>query len=103
MDLTLERMIPQLETSDLPESYFLMLHSTCNLVDGHDVNSSSLHSFVLALACIFLSLLLCIPRVTICIFRLPSPATSSVPRPGLSATRRPLHRSLMATLAAEAN
>jgi len=29
MDLTLERMIPQLETSDLPESYFLMLHSTC--------------------------------------------------------------------------
>ena len=98
MDLTLERMIPQLETSDLPESYFLMLHSTCNLVDGHDVNSSSLHSFVLVYSTVYLSLLLCVPRVPQAHVRTghlhpsprrPPPPGTSVPPPGLKATRRP--------------
>jgi hypothetical protein len=44
-----------------------VLHSTCKVVDGHDLNSSSLHSFVLVIYNIYVFLVfpkLCMSHTT---------------------------------------
>lgn len=65
----------------------------CNLVDGHDVNSSSLHSFVLVVYVyfsVFCYVFLAFRKLLVARHLHPSPPC----RPPPPAFRRPLHRSL---------